>query len=80
MRDRVVLIVTVLIGVFVVVSLAAQFVLQYTGRLEGDEGVWRPLFDLVAILVGAVAGYIGGVEVERNRKRDEDEHKDEGHL
>ena len=69
MRDRVVLIVTAIIGTFVIVSLLGQFILTYTGRIAGDEGIWRPLFDLVAILVGAVAGFIGGVEIERTRQR-----------
>lgn len=67
MRDRVVLWIVGIVGVFVIFSLLAQFLLVYSGRITGDEGVWRPLFDLMAILVGAVAGYIGGVEVQRLR-------------
>lgn len=74
MRDKVTLYVTLLIGVFIIISMVGNFVLLVTGVLDPeDSDVWRPLFDLVAILVGSVAGYIGGVEVEKNRKRKGDD-------
>lgn len=49
----------IVIGVFIVLSLTAQFVLVWTGRMDGEaEGVFRPIFDLVTLLVGMVAGYV----------------------
>lgn len=67
--DRVLLIVVGIIAGFIFFSLVAQFVLVYTGRVSGDDaGAWKPLFDLVVVLVGAVGGYIAGERVERARK------------
>lgn len=66
--DRVVLIVTGTVAGFIFLSLIAQFVLVYTGRLDTDDpGAWRPIFDLVVVLVTAVGGYITGQRVQRMR-------------
>lgn len=67
--DRVVLMLTGLVGGFIFFSLVAQFVLVYTGRLDGDDaGVWKPIFDMVLVLVSAIGGYVTGERVERARR------------
>jgi hypothetical protein len=60
-----------IIGLFIIISLLGQILLIMTGDLEGSESSWRPLFDLVAILVGAVAGFIGGRAVGREDQSDD---------
>lgn len=70
MKGRIVLLIVIFVGFFIIGSLVANFVLLYTGRTD-EAGVWQPLFDLVAILIGGVIGWIGGAEYERNRKDDE---------
>lgn len=66
--DRVILTVVAIVGTFILLSLLATFLLQWTGRIESGEGAWRPVFDLVIVLVSAVGGYISGQTVERNQK------------
>lgn len=67
--EKVVLSVVVIIGVFIVLSLVAQFFLLWSGRITGEEaGVWRPIFDLVAVLVGGIGGFIAGSTTERSKE------------
>ena len=73
-QDVVLVSIVAIIGLFIVLSLVAQFVLVWSGKLPADqEGVFQPLFDLVAILVGGVGGYVTGQTVERKKRDDEPE-------
>jgi hypothetical protein len=65
--DRVIVVVVTIVGLFILFSLLASFLLQWSGRIEAGEGSWRPLFDLVIVLVSAVGGYLTGERVERGR-------------
>lgn len=47
-----------LVAAFVVLSMVGQFALVWTGRIPAGESAWRPVFDLVTLLVGIVAGYV----------------------
>lgn len=68
--DTVMLVVVSIIGLFVIGSLLVQFLLLWTGRIQPNEAqVWRPMFDLVAVLVGGVGGYITGQNVERTGRQ-----------
>lgn len=64
-REKIVLAAVIIVGVFMVASMVGQFVLLWTGRLEDGEGVWRPMFDLMAVLVGAIGGYIARDQMDR---------------
>ena len=67
--DRVILTLVCIIGGFIMLSLVAQFFLLWSGRLDArDQGVFRPIFDLVAVLVGALGGYVTGQTVEKTKK------------
>lgn len=59
----------ILVAVFIVLSLVAQFLLVWRGILPPDEGgVFKPIFDLVTLLVGMVAGYVArGADDDRTR-------------
>ena len=58
------------VAAFLLLSLVGQFILVYRGIVSPEEGVWRPIFDIVVLLVGAVTGYVARVA--------EDEWTDEG--
>ncbi len=57
-RDHVVLVVVYVVALFLALSMVGQVVLIVSGDLDGDDGIWRPMFDLVAVLVGAIGGYV----------------------
>jgi L-lactate permease len=65
MRDRVTVIVAVTISVFVLLSLVFTFILAIRGQETGT--IWGQVFDLVAVLVGAIGGYIAGSQIEKHR-------------
>jgi hypothetical protein len=69
--DKVILWVTGMVGIFIILSLLAQFILVYTDRIEPDEGVWRPIYDLVLVLVSSVGGYVTGQTIERRKRNGE---------
>ena len=59
-----------IVGGFIFFSLIAQFLLLWTGRVD-DVGVFRPIFDLVTLIVGMVVGYVGrGSEDEVRREQE----------
>lgn len=71
--DRVILTVVAIVGMFILISMIGQFLLVWTGRFPPDQtGVFKPIFDLVIVLVGAVGGYIAGERIERGRNRGDD--------
>jgi hypothetical protein len=65
MRDKVTLIVAVTISVFVLLSLIFTFALALRGQETGT--IWGQVFDLVAVLVGAIGGYVAGSQIERSK-------------
>ena len=56
-----------IVGAFILLSFVAQFVLIWTGRAT-EDGSFRPVIDLVTVLVGAVGGYLTGQHIERGRR------------
>lgn len=70
-RERIVMLVVYIVGLFLALSMVAQFALLWAGRLDAAEGVWRPMFDLMAVLVGAIGGYIARDAMNGHHKDDE---------
>lgn len=68
--QRVILITITIIGGFIFLSMIFSFVLLWTGRVD-EVTAWRPLFDIVAVMVGAIGGFITGQTVERGRDPEE---------
>ena len=60
--DKAVIIVAVVIGVYVVGTLAGTFVLEVMGKETGE--VWGRSFDLVGVLAGGLVGFIAGQAAE----------------
>lgn len=57
-RDRVTLIITITVSLFLLISLVGTLMLALR---EVDTGeVWDKVFNIVGVLVGAIAGYIAG--------------------
>jgi L-lactate permease len=65
MRDRITMVVAATISVFVLLSLVFTFILAVRGQETG--GIWGQVFDLVAVLVGAIGGYIAGSQIQKAR-------------
>ncbi len=57
MRDRVALLLAMLIAAFVLLSLIAVFVLSLAGRDLSDQ--WGALFALATAILGALGGWLG---------------------
>jgi hypothetical protein len=66
MRDKVTVIIAVTISAFVLLALLGAFVLAIRGQDPGE--IFPKVFDLVAVMVGAVAGFITGSTLERKRE------------
>jgi hypothetical protein len=75
-RDRVILIITVTLCAFLIISLVGVYALAWTDKDTGD--VWPKVFDLVSVLAGALVGYIAGQQVEQRRGRSADRGGDAG--
>ena len=66
-QDTAALLLVVILGVFVLGSMTALIVGAFMG-LPGGKGVWSGLFSLATATLGAIGGWIGGQQVERNRR------------
>ena len=64
-KNRVVMIITVTLCTFLLISLVGAYALAWTDRDPGE--VWTKVFDLVSVLAGALVGYIAGTQVEKTR-------------
>ena len=64
--DKAVIIVAVVIGVYVVGTLAGTFVLEVMGKETGE--VWGRSFDLVGVLAGGLVGFIAGQAAEGRKE------------
>jgi hypothetical protein len=65
MRDRITLIIAVTISAFVLIALIGAFILAVLGLDPGD--VFPKVFDLIAVLVGAIGGFITGSQIEKGK-------------
>jgi hypothetical protein len=65
-RDKVVVWLALIIGIFLLCSVTGVFVLEYQGKETGE--VWSRVFDLVGVLAGGLLGYVTGTTLERSRK------------
>ena len=65
-KDKVVLWIAGVVGIFMVLSLVAVFVLTLADRETGS--VWDQVFNLVSVMAGALVGYITGRTLERAKK------------
>jgi hypothetical protein len=63
--DKAVIIVAVVIGIYVVGTLAGTFVLEVMGKETGE--VWGRSFDLVGVLAGGLVGFIAGQAAEQRK-------------
>jgi hypothetical protein len=63
--DKAVIIVAIVIGVYVVGTLAGTFVLEVLGKETGE--VWGRSFDLVGVLAGGLVGFIAGQAAEQRK-------------
>jgi hypothetical protein len=64
-KNRVILIITITLCAFLIISLIGAYALAWTDRDPGE--VWTKVFDLVSVLAGALVGYIAGQQVEKSR-------------
>jgi hypothetical protein len=64
-KNRVVVMVTGTLCVFLLLSLAGTFALEWAGKESGT--IWGRIFDLVNVLTGALVGYLAGTQVEKAR-------------
>jgi uncharacterized membrane protein YfcA len=64
-KNRVIVMVTITLCVFLLISLVGAYLLAWNGKETGD--VWPKVFDLVSVLTGALVGYIAGSQFERSR-------------
>lgn len=64
-RDKVIIIITAVVGAFVLITLVGTFVLEATGNDTG--AVWGRAFDLVGVLAGGLVGYVAGENVQKAR-------------
>lgn len=67
-KNRVIVMVTATLCVFLLVSLFGAYALAWTDRDPGE--VWTKVFDLVSVLAGALVGYIAGQQVQKARDAD----------
>ena len=63
LRDRVTLIITTTVCIFMLLSLVGAYALAWTDRDPGE--IWSKVFDLVMVLAGAVVGYVAGERAAR---------------
>lgn len=64
-RDKVIVIITAVVGLFILITLIGTFVLEATGNETGT--VWGRAFDLVGVLAGGLVGYVAGENVQKAR-------------
>jgi hypothetical protein len=64
-KNRVVVMVTGTLCIFLLLSLVGTFALEWTGKESGT--IWGRIFDLVNVLTGALVGYLAGTQVEKAR-------------
>lgn len=69
-RDKVVVIIAAIIGLFAILSLIGVFVLALLDKPGTDE-VWGRVFDLIAVLAGGLVGFIAGQSVEKAKIKKE---------
>lgn len=69
-RDKVVVWLAGIVGVFVLLSVTAVFVLELLRLDTGD--VWQRVFDLVGVLAGGLVGFIAGQAYGRGSDEDGD--------
>lgn len=64
-RDKITMIITVTVCIFILFSLVGAYALAWTGK---DTGVvWPRMFDLVQVLSGGVVGYVAGQHSVRDK-------------
>ena len=63
--DKAVMVVAIVIGVYVIGTLAGTFVLEVMGQETGE--VWGRSFDLVGVLAGGLVGFIAGQASEHRK-------------
>ena len=63
MKDRVTILIAGTISAFVLIGLVGAFILALRGQDPGQ--VFPKIFDLMAVLVGAIGGFITGTQIER---------------
>jgi hypothetical protein len=64
-KNRVVVMVTATLCIFLLLSLVGTFALEWAGKESGT--IWGRIFDLVNVLTGALVGYLAGTQVEKAR-------------
>jgi hypothetical protein len=69
-KNRVVVMVTATLCVFLLLSLVGTFALEWAGKESGT--IWGRIFDLVNVLTGALVGYLAGTQVEKARLTKDD--------
>lgn len=63
--DKAVMVVAIVVGVYVLGTLAGTFVLEVMGIETGE--VWGRSFDLVGVLAGGLVGFIAGQAAEQRK-------------
>lgn len=69
-HDRVTTIVAITVSIFLILSVLGAYALAWTGKDPGD--IWPRIFDVIAVLSGAVAGFIAGERTGRDRANSEE--------
>jgi hypothetical protein len=64
-KNRVIIIITITLCTFLMVSLIGTFALEWAGKDTGT--IWGRVFDLINVLTGALVGYVAGQQVEKSR-------------
>lgn len=66
-RDKVVVWIAGIIGLFLILSLVGVFALAITDRETG--AIWDRVFELVGVLSGGLVGFIAGAQTEKAKRR-----------
>jgi drug/metabolite transporter (DMT)-like permease len=70
-RDRVAFLLTIVVGLFLLLSMVGVFILAWNDK--AGENLWSALFALATALLGGVTGYLAGTSTTRRNGRPPDD-------